>query len=211
MANSLIFVVYTSEDGKNVTVSPRLGTGHFMPQHTSDVTVSLFAGSGVANDLYTVNGMCNGCHSWQNGFLETTSTSAPMLWAIGPAGRLASDDLDATIEQHQIEGTFALDLLKANGIGGVPVAGSTSSGSTETSDDSGTSTMVKIHALFLVVAFLIVFPGGYLFLRVFEKVMLHTATQSVAMLLVFIGIALGIAASKKDNLVRTILVKCMPI
>src|SRR5271170_3755154 len=55
MAGSLIFVMYSSADGNNVTVSPRLGTGHIMPTYTSDVQVELMAGTGIHLGNYVVN------------------------------------------------------------------------------------------------------------------------------------------------------------
>lgn len=58
MSGSHIFVVYTSADGNNVTVSPRLGTGHNTPQFNSDTQITLLEGSGVANGQMTANVRC---------------------------------------------------------------------------------------------------------------------------------------------------------
>lgn len=55
MSGSNIFVMYTSADGQNVTVSPRLGTGHVQPQHATDAQVELLAGSGIADGMMTAN------------------------------------------------------------------------------------------------------------------------------------------------------------
>ena len=41
-----MFVLYSSGDG-NVTVSPRLGAGHVMPQFNSDAQISVLEGTGV--------------------------------------------------------------------------------------------------------------------------------------------------------------------
>jgi hypothetical protein len=53
----------------------------------------------------------------------------------------------------------------------------------------------------MVVAFLVVFPAGYLSLRVLEKVWLHWGVQSFALLMVCVGSAAGIGVSIREQLV----------
>ena len=210
MAGSLMFIAYKSENGQNVTLSPRIAGGHFEPSHTKDVFVSLLDGSGIENNIFTINALCTGCRKWNGGELDVTSTSANMIWAIGPAWGLASDELDAPLRQHQLYDRFSMDLVQATGIAGVPViaASNSTSGSSGSSDDGDgrgwtVSPGVAAHALLMIVSFLILFPGGYLFLRIFEKVWLHWSIQSVGTLLVILASAVGIAVSKKDKLVST--------
>lgn len=57
MAGANIFVVYTSGNG-NVTLSPRLGTGHFMPEFNRDAQVTLLEGSGVSGGKIIANVRC---------------------------------------------------------------------------------------------------------------------------------------------------------
>lgn len=57
MSGANIFVVYTSGNG-NVTLSPRLGTGHVMPQFNSNAQVTLLEGSGVSNGKMVANVRC---------------------------------------------------------------------------------------------------------------------------------------------------------
>jgi hypothetical protein len=57
MSGSQIFVVYTSGDG-NVTLSPRLGAGHRLPEFNSDAKVTLLEGSGVSNGKMVANVKC---------------------------------------------------------------------------------------------------------------------------------------------------------
>ena len=57
MAGAQIFVVYTSGNG-NVTISPRLGTGHREPGFNSDAQVTLLEGSGVSNGKMVANVKC---------------------------------------------------------------------------------------------------------------------------------------------------------
>ena len=61
MRGANIFVVYSSEKGDNVTLSPRLGKGHIMPEHDDEVgaaQVSLLEGSGVKDGIMTANVRC---------------------------------------------------------------------------------------------------------------------------------------------------------
>lgn len=60
MSGANIFVVYTAGNG-NVTISPRLGTGHTMPQLNSDAKVTLLEGSGVSNGKMVANVRCEYC------------------------------------------------------------------------------------------------------------------------------------------------------
>ena len=212
MSDSLIFVAYESEDRKNVTLSPRLGDGHVMPEHTDSVKVEMLAGSGLINGIFSVNAMCTGCRSWGRGSLDLKSTSQPMIWAIGPAWSLASDELNAPIRRHQIFDHFSLDLVAATGAAGVPLLGQSNESSSNDDDDDDSSrghgprgwnapSKVVAHALLMIGSFLVLFPGGYLVLRVFEKVIAHAAVQSVAMLLVIISTGLGVSISKGMKIV----------
>lgn len=58
MSGSNIFVVYTSSGGSNVTLSPRTGSGHTMPNFNGDAQVELLEGSGVSNGVMTANVKC---------------------------------------------------------------------------------------------------------------------------------------------------------
>jgi hypothetical protein len=58
MSGSNMFVVYTSADGKNVTLSPRTASGYSMPTLNSDTQVELLEGSGVSNGIMTANVKC---------------------------------------------------------------------------------------------------------------------------------------------------------
>lgn len=58
MSGSNIFVLYQDASGTNVTLSPRLGTGHQQPNYNSAADVTLLAGSGVSNGMMTANVRC---------------------------------------------------------------------------------------------------------------------------------------------------------
>ncbi|KAK4940914.1 hypothetical protein LTR10_019068 [Elasticomyces elasticus] len=203
MSGALIFVTYASEDGNNVTVSPRLGVGHVMPQHTSDVTVDVLSGSGIVNGSFVVNAKCTGCRSWSGGSVNVNSSSQNFIWALGPSGTLKSDDTSATISQHEGYNFFNLNLKDATGTGGVPIV-SNSTTDDNLNDGPGfgghVNPGVAFHAFLMVAAFLVVFPTGYLALRVFERVWLHWGVQSFALLMVCVGSAAGIGVSIRQSL-----------
>lgn len=58
MSGANYFVIYTSADGKNVTLSPRRGSGHNTPSFNSAAQVSLLAGSGISNGVMVANIKC---------------------------------------------------------------------------------------------------------------------------------------------------------
>ncbi|RMZ78345.1 hypothetical protein DV738_g3863, partial [Chaetothyriales sp. CBS 135597] len=202
MNDALMFVVYASADGQSVTVSPRLGNSHNQPQYTDNVTVTLFGGSGITNGVFNVNAMCTGCRSWSGGSLDVTSTSADMIWALGPARILASSDVDANIVQHQVYGNIQMNLVEATGLGGVPIVGTGTNGSSSNSGSVGWSVTpgTAAHAGLMILAFLVAFPGGFLFLRLFNRVWLHLGIQSAGVVMVILGTAAGIVVSKKDQI-----------
>lgn len=58
MAGSNLFVIYANEEGTNVTLSPRLGTGEVMPMEDTTAQAELLEGSGVGNGMMTANIKC---------------------------------------------------------------------------------------------------------------------------------------------------------
>jgi hypothetical protein len=219
MSDALMFIAYDNAGRDGVTISPRLADGHVMPEHTADVNVTLLPGSGLSNNVFNVNAMCTGCRTWDGSSIDVQSTEQPMLWAIGPAWSLASDDLNAPIRQHQIYDRFTLDLVQATGVAGVPgvAQSTTNSGSSGTDSDdddddfrgsgpgwSRAPGRVVAHALLMIAAFLILFPAGYLTLRVFDQVLAHAGIQAVAMILVVASTGLGVSISKGMQIVSLI-------
>ncbi|OAP60230.1 hypothetical protein AYL99_05232 [Fonsecaea erecta] len=116
MAGANMLVVYAA-DSNNVTVSPRLGTGHVQPQFNSDASVSLLEGSGIASDGSLVaNIRCDTCLSWSGGSMSPTDSSSSWILAYKTGDPLDSTDTSANIKQHDTTGQFTLDLTQ--GVGG---------------------------------------------------------------------------------------------
>lgn len=53
MSGSRMFIMYTSADGKNVTVSPRLSSGHSEPKFDSSTQITMLENTGVSGNTMT--------------------------------------------------------------------------------------------------------------------------------------------------------------
>ena len=204
-----MFVVYRSADNQGEpTVSTRVGHDHVMPEYYNETIVNVLEGSEVNGDNFVVNLHCKNCRSWGEGNLDTSSTNARFFYALGPDGTdLMSDDVSERISQHPSHPKqFTLNVQAATGQNGVPSFGSDD---TEDSDDNdggpfagdGPDRGVAFHAFVMSFAFTIIFPLGYLFLRLFERVWLHWGLQAFGTVLVFLGVGSGIAVSKRGDIV----------
>ncbi|KAK8071161.1 hypothetical protein PG997_011364, partial [Apiospora hydei] len=207
MAGALMLVVYGSKDGQNVSVSPRLASGHSEPER------GLINGSAA----YLFNGKCTNCRSWkssvksddskQNKTIDVKSTEQSFLYATGPLGRNAvqSDDKDAALRMHYSYGTFTLDMVRATGLGGVPVISPDGKnpgrvGTTLRLQVEGkTDRVATAHAIIMVFVFVGLFPFGTLVLRLGNWVRWHAINQGFGGVLVIIGFGLGADVSKLYN------------
>ena len=115
MAGANMFVVYAA-DSTNVTVSPRLGTGHNEPDLNSDASVSVLGGSGITSDgTLVANIRCDSCLSWSGGSMSATDSSSSWIYAYKSGDPIDSTDQRADISQHDSQGTFSLDLTSGTG------------------------------------------------------------------------------------------------
>ncbi|KAF2455935.1 hypothetical protein BDY21DRAFT_386790 [Lineolata rhizophorae] len=131
MSGSQIFVIYTSSSGDNVTISPRLGSGHSMPQFNSDADITILDGTGVSGDTMTANFKCSSCASWSGGDMDFSSDSGGFIYAAVSGSSLDTDDTSASISQHSsMYGQFTLDFSSAKG-------GDSANPFSESSSDSG--------------------------------------------------------------------------
>jgi hypothetical protein len=97
MTGAQYFVVYTSKDGKNVTVSPRLADGHHMPEFSQDANITLLEGSGVHNGTMTANVKCRlPLSTWQTptasnkGKVQIATPGMAAIWTSRPVARIGS-------------------------------------------------------------------------------------------------------------------------
>jgi hypothetical protein len=117
MAGSNIFVIYSSADGKNVTLSPRTTSGHTQPASDSAAQATLLAGSGISNGNMIANVRCRNCDSWNGGVMDFTDTTSQWIYAMASGNMLNSDDVNIGIKQHagSAAASFSWDISAAKG------------------------------------------------------------------------------------------------
>merc|ERR1711939_1222136 len=115
MSGANMFVVYAA-DSTNVTVSPRLGTGHTQPKVNGDAQISVLEGTGIASDGSLVaNVRCDSCLNWSDGSMDPTDSSSSWIYAYKSGDALDSTSTDESISQHDGTGQFSLDLTTGTG------------------------------------------------------------------------------------------------
>lgn len=115
MSGANIFVMYASADGKNVTVSPRLGKGEVEPDYNSAAKITLLEGSGVVGDTMTANVLCSSCNTWSGGSMDFSDSSAGWIYAYKSGTPLKSNSLSKDIDQHSSAAGFTWPLSAAKG------------------------------------------------------------------------------------------------
>ncbi|KAL9121096.1 MAG: hypothetical protein Q9187_002346 [Circinaria calcarea] len=172
MRGANIFIIYSDPSGQNVTLSPRLGEGNFMPLYNSEAQVSLLDGTGIANGTMTANVRCSNCSTWSGGSMDFSDPESQWIFAVRDGSPISSSDVTANLQQHTIRNGFTLDLTRAvggnslnpftsTGVGGsVPISNSSSNGTAASSESSDTANLA--HGIIMSLAFLIFFPFGAL-------------------------------------------------
>ncbi|KAI0399800.1 hypothetical protein F4802DRAFT_587782 [Xylaria palmicola] len=204
--NPLVLMAYPSASGENVTISPRRCYGHSEPVHDPGIVVRALPGTGLFNDTtFVFNGVCGNCRAWPHGGkIDASSTGQEMIYATGPSGDTRSDGPRASVKMHWSYGSFTMDLVRATGAGGVPVIPAsenvTSVGAVQRSASTGhVDRKAILHAVFMIFAFVGVWPLGILILRVGGSVRWHAINQAVAFGLVLVGAILGFVISTSYN------------
>ncbi|KAI0451188.1 hypothetical protein F5B21DRAFT_488031 [Xylaria acuta] len=204
--NPLVLMAYPSASGKNVTISPRRCYGHSEPIYDSDIDIEALPGTGLLNDTtFVFNGLCSNCRSWpRNGKIDISSTAQEMAYATGRSSDTRSNDPRASVKIHWSYGSFTMDLIHATGTGGVPEIppneNITSVGAVQQSAASGyVDKKAILHAVFMILTFVGIWPFGILVLRVGGSTRWHAINQTVAFGLVLIGSILGFVISTSYN------------
>ncbi|EGP91220.1 unnamed protein product [Zymoseptoria tritici ST99CH_3D1] len=214
MAGSNIFVMYTSADGTNVTVSPRLGTGYVEPQHDTTAQIDILEGSGVSNGKMTANVRCKNCNSWSGGSMDFTSSSdTNWIHAYKQGSPMNTDDLTADIRRHDNASPFKWNLAAASGGADAnPFVASSSSSTanttstTATTSSSSSSSSAKkqkdillAHGVLACVAVVAIFPSGGILIRVASftgLVWVHAALQLLGYFVYIAAFGLGLWLAK---------------
>lgn len=219
MSGANMFIVYTSgSSNNNVTVSPRLGKGHVMPEHNTDADVSVLGGSGFFNDQsITANIRCDSCISWDGGSEDLTDTSSPWIWAVKYGDPLSTDSVSADISQHDDMGTASVNMQKATGaLSANPGSNANANpfvdmaSATVTSAENGAASDIKglnrkklAHAILMTLVFVIFFPFGALALYVFPStIVTHAVLQLFNLVIAIAGLGIGISMAQQLDLMQ---------
>ncbi|KAK5174806.1 uncharacterized protein LTR77_001889 [Saxophila tyrrhenica] len=227
MAGSNIFVVYT--DGKdNVTLSPRRGTGHVEPEHDRSANVTLLEGSGISNGRMVANVLCTNCVKWQGGSTDFSGNSGDWIYASRPGDALDSTSVSEELEQHEANGSFTWDYVKAQGgssgnpfiaapqgspshtgMSSTPTVSSgtgnsgAESNTVEASSDSASSSdmTATAHGSLAAVTFLVLFPVGAALVRIPGiGVWIHAGFQIFSYCCFIAAAGMGIWLAMTENL-----------
>ncbi|KAJ5363479.1 uncharacterized protein N7496_009192 [Penicillium cataractarum] len=208
MHGSSMFVVYTS--GENVTLSPRAGTGHYEPLYDKHSQASLINGSGVHNGVITANIRCDGCSFSGGGTVNLSGFFSPWIWAIKYGAPLNTKSLTARIAEHDVFGTFFVNLTKATGSDSDnPFVNLDKTSITrafpEIFDHDGFDRKRTAHTVLMIIAFVLLFPLSALALHVLPStqiVRIHATLQLFTLAVTVAGFGLGVAMAKDVHLLK---------
>lgn len=208
MLDAEIFLIYQDGEG-NVTLSTRIGRNHIMPEYEKRSDVELLEGSGVVeNDRMVANIRCGDCKS-----LDLSGrTSWVSAWLSGDP--IDSTDPAATISFHEQKVILDVDLARARvPSDGNPFLdlrpgdiGATRGGNAVfTTDVVGRGTrrdgFLIAHGVIMTVVFIALYPLGALLMPVFNHWFLHSISQLIAYILMWVGLGLGTIHAKHGNYV----------
>ncbi len=187
----------------DITVSARTADGNSEPFVDRDREVKLLGGS-TNNGRYVAKWMCANCRKWSGGFVNITETAQKMIYAAGPSNvQLDTRNTDAGLRRHDWYGKFTINLEQAQGDPDLFQTSFKPNGSDGASQAEGLTDDHDFgspaHAIFMTGTFVIIFPLGGVWLRIFGSARLHWMTQVLGALIVFIGAAIGIYLSKLFN------------
>ncbi|RMZ69855.1 integral membrane [Pyrenophora seminiperda CCB06] len=220
MSQANMFLVYTSANGNNVTLSPRTTTGHNPPSFNSNSRVELLEGSGISNGVMTANIKCSNCNSWNGNTMDFSSANGNWVYAFhDSAGPKNSDDTDVQISQHSTDATFTWDFASAKGGSDAnpfltaaattptTTSGNGNSGVTVISASGQGSGKKKLiaHGVLASLAFVIFFPSGAIAIRLASfpgVIWLHAAFQVFAYAVYIAGFGLGVSMACDKNLIN---------
>ena len=175
MSNANMFLMYSSADGRNVSLSPRSTSGHVMPTHNDAADVSLLEGSGISNGRMVANVRCGNCDKWDTGSMSLQDSASNWVYAHLQGSPIDSDDMNAHISKHDREGTFQWDLSQATG--GSDTNPFTGAATTSSSSAAGGQNswmrlssqvqdrFIQAHGTLASIAFVAIFPIGAILVR----------------------------------------------
>ena len=214
MKGALMFIAYPGNDGKTVTISPRIADGHSEPSCIRDISTgpqigpglegaNTIAGSG-RNKKIVADAVCRACAKGKYGqVLDLSNKTQPFIFAVGPVfPAIHSDSLSAGLTRHEFYGHFTMDMTAATSPrgGSVPVGPYTNK---DASQAEGTEIDhypgPRMHGLFMGLVFILLLPLSSLLLRVWNKVKGHMIVNYIAIVLFCLAFAGGCVISQLYN------------
>ncbi|GAB0138522.1 hypothetical protein EsDP_00006755 [Epichloe bromicola] len=209
MKGALYLMIYQSQDGKNVTFSPRMAYDNSEPTYWSEMEYTVIQNNtGVSNDYMYFTAMCTAhCRSWNRrdtngGWLDVSSPNQKAIYAIGPSEPLMSNDRNAPLKFHQEYGVFSIDMGRTRGAADAPVLNkdSQNEGTELIWRETGKSDYkAKLHATFMIFFIIGMMNFGVVLLRACGWAKWHALNQCIATLGVLSGLALGVLTSFHYN------------
>ncbi|KAL9601673.1 MAG: hypothetical protein Q9219_002393 [cf. Caloplaca sp. 3 TL-2023] len=202
MRDAFMLIVYTDKGGKNLTVSPRVGTTHAEPSYYDNKTMSIeIKDAAIRNKRYVVSAICHNCREWDSGAIDFNSTTQPMIYAVGSDElNLNSNAKNAGLRRHDFWGKYNIDLVAARGdINLFPPKDLSSANVTDHEEHDDHEYSSSVHAVFMIGTFVIMLPIGIFYKKVLGNVRWHYYTQALGVIIVLIGAGLGIGLSHFYN------------
>ncbi|KAF2737236.1 CBD9-like protein [Polyplosphaeria fusca] len=208
MAGAHYFVVYTSKNGNNVTVSQRLAEGHQTPHYSNNTSVTLLEGSGVQNGTMIANIKCANCNTWSGGSIDLKASSTSWIWAYSAGPPLSTDDTSVHIKKHDEHGGLSFDTTAQGGSdsnpflnlpqNGLPASGAGGHASVFHGAPKRVVRMYTAHAICACLAWAAIFPIGGIMIRLLSFTNLlwvHAGLQISGYCLYIVAVGLGIELS----------------
>ncbi|KAL2847493.1 hypothetical protein BJY01DRAFT_212446 [Aspergillus pseudoustus] len=195
MTGADIFVLYSSSpNNDNITLSPRAGKGHIMPEYNPDARVTLLDGTGISDGYMTANVRCESCIS---------RSPSNWIWAAKEGSPISSPNKEVVISQHDFTGTHSINLEQAtittlNTSNPFTQHTSTTAPTTSTSDsnESPSTAVLVAHGTLMAVAFIILFPISALSLHLIPSAKtvtrIHAPLQLLTLCVVAAGLGIGV-------------------
>lgn len=212
MKDSNMFIVYASRGSQNVTVSPRMGKGHFLPLYNPDADILLLDGSGNYDGALTANIRCDSCFSWEGGSEDPMNPVSPWIWGVKYGELLRSDSVSAHLLEHDFDGVAFVNMKNATGtntmrnpfvnLGNATI---TPAWNRPPFDSVGLNKKKIAHAVLMTLGFVALFPFAAITLHLFPSsstVTIHATLQLFNLVLSIAGLAVGISMSQQIHLMR---------
>ena len=155
--------------------------------------------------------MCQNCRKFHDKeYILFNSTEQPMIYALGPdQADLTSDHREAGLRRHERYGRFTFNLTQAVSGNLDPISGfprpedRSNNGAAKLGGEKDDHEYASYaHGLLMIAVFVLLFPLGTIWLRIFEKVRWHWINQVFSIILIYVGAAIGINLSRQYNRVR---------